>query len=234
MSRGRPEPGALVPWLTYTRREETVLNRPEALPLSGLDIGVPPRTQTSAQQLSLLGRPEPVRIPAEQWRQWLNDPAVRRRFESKVYRGLGEEACWPWRAGISSTGHATFRCGSLPGPGRRGTVPAHLYAYQLEYGVIPRLGWSGSASENLCHRCDEHACQNPRHLRLGTLAENRQEWTVRHRTPGGPLADLRGAAGRARAVAAVIRQGLAAGEPVERINERIRQAREEGMPLALW
>ncbi len=211
-----------------------MLNRPEAVPLSGLEVPSPPAATARPEQLSLLGRPEPVRIPAEQWRQWLEDPTVRQRFEAKVYRGLGEHECHLWSAGISSTGHASFRCGSLPGPGRRGTVPAHLYAYQLEFGVIPRLGWSGSASENLCHRCDEHACLNPRHLRLGTLAENRQEWADRHRIPGGPLADLRGAAGRARAVASAIRQGLAAGEPVARINERIRQVQAEGMPLALW
>jgi hypothetical protein len=29
---------------------------------------------------------------------------------------------------VSSTGHGSFRAASLPGPTRRGTVPAHLFA----------------------------------------------------------------------------------------------------------
>lgn len=32
--------------------------------------------------------------------------------------------------------------------------PAHLFAYQLEYGVIPRLGWSGADDAVLCHQCE--------------------------------------------------------------------------------
>ncbi|MEV6013494.1 HNH endonuclease [Streptomyces sp. NPDC051976] len=68
-----------------------------------------------------------------------------------------------------------FRAASLPGVSRKGTVPAHLFAYQLAYGVIPRLGWSDSNDAVLCHRCDEAGCTNPAHLFLGTAAENRAE-----------------------------------------------------------
>jgi hypothetical protein len=184
-------------------------------------------------QLTLFGQPLPIRIPAELWRTWLSDSVIVARFEAKRYR-RSEGACWIWTAGISSTGHGSFRAASLPGRSRRGTVPAHLFAYQLEHGVIPRLGWSGADDPCLCHRCDEAGCVNPAHLRLGTTAENRAEWAQRHRNPHGPLADLRGAAGRARAVAAVVREGLAAGESAEQIEERIQAARNEGQPLTLW
>lgn len=64
-------------------------------------------------------------------------------FDAKRYP-RDETRCAPWLDGVSSTGHGLFRAASLPGPSRRGTVPAHLFAYQLEYGIIPRLGWSGA------------------------------------------------------------------------------------------
>nr|GLK41740.1 hypothetical protein GCM10017611_86160 [Rhodococcus wratislaviensis] len=86
---------------------------------------------------------------------------------------------------------------ALPGPSRRGTVPAHLFAYQLEYGVIPRLGWSGADDAVLCHQCDFAGCTNPTHMRLGTNAVNRTEYRLRRRNLASPLSDVRGPAGRA-------------------------------------
>ncbi|MEY9969484.1 hypothetical protein ABIA33_007572 [Streptacidiphilus sp. MAP12-16] len=137
-------------------------------------------------------------------------------------------------AAVSDTGHGRFRAASLPGASRRGTVPAHLFAFQLTRGVIPRLGWSGTEDPVLCHTCDSHGCTNPAHLRLGTSAQNRTEWAQRHRNPGGPLADLRGAAGRTRAIAAAVHAGLTRGEARERIDQRIRAAEQGGLPLTLW
>ncbi|WP_416974646.1 hypothetical protein [Streptomyces sp. 4F14] len=60
------------------------------------------------------------------------------------------------------------------------------------------------------------------------------EWSLRRGNPHGPLADTRGAAGRTRAVAEAIRAGLRRGEPPGRIEQLIRAAEEEGMPLTLW
>jgi hypothetical protein len=201
------------------------------LPFEGFS---PPRIKPAeAEQLSLLGNPILVRVPADLWRSWLEDPAVVTRFDAKRYFRT-ETDCWPWLAAVSSTGHGSFRAASLPGISRRGTVPAHLFAYQLEYGVIPRLGWTDTDDPVLCHRCDEAGCTNPSHLRLGTAAENRSEWALRRRNPGGPLADVRGAAGRTRAIAAAVRAGLALGEPADLIERRIRIAERDGAPLTLW
>ncbi|MFE7608331.1 hypothetical protein [Streptomyces celluloflavus] len=72
------------------------------------------------------------------------------------------------------------------------------------------------------------------HLRLGTSAENRTEWSLWHHDPRGPLADFRGPAGRMRAIATVINEGLSAGEPRGKIDERIRTAELAGLPLTLW
>lgn len=183
-------------------------------------------------QQSLFGDPQPIRVPAELWELWLADEHVRARYEAKVYRSPLLR-CMYWTAGISSTGHASFRAGSLPGRTRRGTVPGHLYGYQLRHGVIPRLGWS-LRSFTGAHTCDEASCQNADHLRIVDVAENTAEWSERRRNPRGPLADLRGPAGRSRAIATAIQAGLAAGEDEERVAARVRAAQSAGLPLTLF
>jgi hypothetical protein len=187
----------------------------------------------NAEQLVLIGQPRPIRVPEGRWRSWLADPEVVARFESKRYR-RADDLCWVWMAAVSSTGHGSFRAASLPGPTRRGTVPAHLFAYQLEHGVIPRLGWSSGEDVVICHQCDFAGCANPGHMRLGTSATNRVEYFARRRNLANPLADVRGAAGRTRAVAAAIRTGLANHEDAASIEVRIRAAEAAGLPLTLW
>ncbi|MEU2004531.1 hypothetical protein ACH47B_26370 [Rhodococcus sp. NPDC019627] len=196
--------------------------------------GMPAHQLVSAvEQLALLGQPQPVRVPERLWRSWLDDPSVLARFDAKCY-GRESGRCTVWLGSVSSTGHGSFRAASLPGPSRRGTVPAHLFAYQREYGIIPRLGWSGAEDAVLCHQCDFAGCVNPHHLRLGTNAVNRTEYHLRRRNLASPLADVRGPAGRTRAIAAAIRTGLRRGEDSESIEQRIRCAEAAGLPLTLW
>uniref|UniRef100_UPI00146C68FE hypothetical protein n=1 Tax=Rhodococcus opacus TaxID=37919 RepID=UPI00146C68FE len=184
------------------------------------------------EQLALIGQPQPIRVPERLWRSWLDDPTVVARFEAKTYRRPGGR-CTVWLGSVSSTGHGSFRAASLPGPSRRGTVPAHLFAYQLEYGIIPRLGWSGADDAVLCHQCDFAGCVNPQHMRLGTNTVNRTEY-LRRRNLASPLSDVRGPAGRTRAIAAAIRTGLTCGEDQNSIEQRIRCAEAAGLPLTLW
>ncbi|MFC9556026.1 hypothetical protein ACFTWF_34980 [Rhodococcus sp. NPDC056960] len=192
-----------------------------------------PSAETEDEQLALIGQPQPVRVPAQLWRSWLAEPTIVARFEAKRYQRAGD-LCTPWLAGVSSTGHGSFRAASLPGTSRRGTVPAHLFAYQLEYGVIPRLGWSGADDAVLCHQCDFAGCVNPHHMRLGTNAVNRSEYYLRRRNLASPLADIRGPAGRTRAIAAAIRIGLVHGDDPDSIELRIHGAEAAGLPLTLW
>lgn len=204
----------------------------EMLPLHGLPAGHRGNT-ARPEQLVLLGAPEPVRIPAHLLRSWLDDPTVVARFELKRYR-RADHLCWPWTAAVSSTGHGSFRAASRPGASRRGTIPAHLFAYQLEHGVIPRLGWSDTEDAVLCHQCDFAGCTNPAHMRLGTNTTNRAEYTARRRNLASPLSDVRGAAGRTRAIATAIRTGLATGDDSATIKARILAAEAAGRPLTLW
>ena len=71
-------------------------------------------------------------------------------------------------------------------------------------------------------------------MRLGTNAVNRTECHLRRRNLASPLADVRGPAGRIRAVAAAIRTGLARGDDPDSIEERVRCAEAAGLPLTLW
>ncbi|MGG7102446.1 hypothetical protein [Rhodococcus sp. 24CO] len=124
--------------------------------------------------------------------------------------------------------------GEPTGPSRRGTVPAHLFAYQLEYGVIARLGWSNIDDAVLCHQCDFAGCTNPAHMQLGTNRSNRSEYELRRRNIASPLADVRGPAGRTRAIAAAIRIGIEQNVGTDCIEERIAAAEAAGCPLSLW
>jgi len=195
--------------------------------------GMPAHPPEPVLQLALLGSPQPIRVPERLWRSWLDDPSVVARFDAKCYRREADR-CTVWLGSVSSTGHGSFRAASLPGPSRRGTVPAHLFAYQLEYGVIPRLGWSGAEDAVLCHQCDFAGCVNPAHMRLGTNHINRNEYHLRRRNVASPLADVRGPAGRTRAVAAAIRMSLADRELPHVVETRIAAAEAAGMPLTLW
>ena len=185
------------------------------------------------EQLVLIGQPRPIRVPERRWRSWLDDPTIVARFDAKRYK-RADGLCWVWIGAVSSTGHGSFRAASLPGPTRRGTVPAHLFAYQLAYGVIPRLGWSGVEDAVICHQCDFAGCTNPAHMRLGTQTTNRAEYFARRRNLASPLADTRGAAGRSRALADAIRTGLGDNDDAAGIERRIRVAEAAGFALTLW
>jgi hypothetical protein len=200
------------------------------LPLRGLRMAV---GVEEPEQLVLLRRPTAVHVPEQRWRSWLDDPATVARFDAKRYRRPGDR-CWVWMGAVSSTGHGCFRAASLPGPTRRGTVSAHLFAYQLAYGVIARWGWSDTDDEVICHQCDFAACTNPHHMRLGTHATNRYEYLSRRGNLASPLADVRGAAGRARAIASAVRLGLARDESAATIERRISDAERAGRPWTLW
>lgn len=95
------------------------------------------------------------------------------RFWSKVDRSGGQDACWEWKASRRGLGYGQF---AYPG---RSPQKAHRVAYELESGPIPDgLG--------VLHKCDNPPCCNPRHLFLGTNADNMADMVLkgRQRSPG--------------------------------------------------
>jgi hypothetical protein len=86
-----------------------------------------------------------------------------------------------------------------------------VYAYQLGHGLIP----AGLAGQMVVrHRCDETSCVTGEHLIPGTQPENVGDYQARRLTPG-PLADRRGARGRAIAIRDAIKTALRNGTDPE-------------------
>lgn len=106
------------------------------------------------------------------WRRHGNPLAynrIRRPSEEIFNSRMGippEEGCWDWTGGVQSSGYGHFTL--VREDGKKFQMLAHRASQEIFNGPIPDGLY-------VLHSCDRKICVQPKHLRVGTQAENLRE-----------------------------------------------------------
>lgn len=95
---------------------------------------------------------------------------------SKILVG-DEDECWPFMSSRDSHGYGWLKVGGV-------ALKAHRLAFKFANGHLPK--WTGKADGPVVmHMCDNRACCNPNHLKIGTQDENISDMVQKGRCRNG-------------------------------------------------
>lgn len=108
-------------------------------------------------------------------------PKARSSFEARFWKYVdkrGDDDCWNW-LGSGVEGYGTIGTG-----GRSGRkILAHRASWEIAKGPIPdSVDYHGVVVR---HLCNNRSCVNPKHLTLGTQADNVKDMWVNTSSPRG-------------------------------------------------
>lgn len=122
------------------------------------------------------------------------------KFNARVNRSGGTEACWPWTRSLDTSGYGKFKLAKWT------VVRAHRVAYFAAHGVDP-------GEKLVCHRCDNRQCCNPAHLFVGDHRDNMRDAASKGRLPGQSLRGTRNPSAKLTAEQTLwIKQAIADGQ----------------------